>query len=89
MEPSTVIIGGAVLVVSAVTAAAMKCYAAVKDKNKQISSLQTALASYTQTYQFEEVDNQLISNCKDYLQKIFGDDIVGRYAQLSTVDEKV
>lgn len=88
MEPITVIIGGAVLLVSAVTAAAMKCYAAVKDKNKQISSLQTALASYTQTYQFEEVDNQLISNCKDYLQKKFGDDIVGRYAQLSTVEDK-
>ena len=65
MEPITIIIGGAVLLVSAVTAAAMKYYAAVKEKNRQISSLQTALASFTQTYQFENVDNQIISNCKD------------------------
>lgn len=88
MEPITIIIGGAVLLVSAVTAAAMKYYAAVKEKNRQISSLQTALASFTQTYQFENVDNQIISNCKDYLQKIFGGDIAGRYAKLSTVEKK-
>lgn len=88
MEPITIIIGGAVLLVSAVTAAAMKYYATVKEKNRQISSLQTALASFTQTYQFENVDNQIISNCKDYLQKIFGGDIAGRYAKLSTVEKK-
>lgn len=88
MEPITIIIGGAVLLVSAVTAAAMKYYAAVKEKNRQISSLQTALASFTQTYQFENVDNQIISNCKDYIQKIFGGDIAGRYAKLSTVEKK-
>lgn len=88
MEPITIIIGGAVLLVSAVTAAAMKYYAAVKEKNRQISSLQTALASFTQTYQFENIDNQIISNCKDYLQKIFGGDIAGRYSKLSTVEKK-
>lgn len=88
MEPITIIIGGAVLLVSAVTAAAMKYYAAVKEKNRQISSLQTALESFTQTYQFENIDNQIISNCKDYLQKIFCGDIAGRYAQLSTVEKK-
>ncbi len=88
MELITIIVGGAVLLVTAAVAAVIKKYKEVQRLNEALNAFRRSLEVYSETYSLETPDNELISKCQTTIQELFHGDIEKEFAKRETLDEK-
>ena len=95
MEPVTLIIGGTALAVSYAVAQLIKKYQEVRRKNQEIAAYGAALDScyralrqYSDSYMFEDCDQQLITQCRKYLSQKFAGNYESNFALCKTMEEK-
>lgn len=95
MEPVTLIIGGTALAVSYAVGQLIKKYQEVKRKNQEIAAYGVALDScyralrqYSDSYIFEDCDQQLITQCRKYLSQKFAGNYESNFALCKTMEEK-
>lgn len=88
MELITIIVGGAVLLVTAAVAAVIKKYKEVQRLNEALNAFRRSLEVYSETYSLETPDNELISKCQTTIQELFHGDIEQEFAKRETLDEK-
>ncbi|MBQ3594426.1 MAG: hypothetical protein II981_03340 [Bacteroidales bacterium] len=85
------VVSGTVIVVSAALGVAIAKHKEVKQKSAEIEALSRSLNGYAETYIFENADINMIHNCKNTIEELFGNDIGNiekEFAKRKTIEDK-
>lgn len=85
MDPVTLTIAA---ITAVTTVISIRQYNKLKEKNKQVESLITALNQYATTYAFEECDKPMISSCQQFLDRFMNGKTYAQMLQGKTTEEQ-